>query len=95
MIPTTAVIKNPIVTEKTVAAVGKYTFVVHSEATKSDVVRAVKEFYNVDVEKVNISYVRSKQRVVGKGRTLTKRSEEKKATVTLKTGATLDFNSFK
>ena len=95
MIPTTAVIKSPIVTEKTVAVPGKYSFVVDSRATKADVVNAVKEFYNVDVEKVNVSTIPSKQRVVGRGRTITKRSEAKKAIVTLKSGTTLDFNAFK
>lgn len=95
MIPITAVIKYPIVTEKTVASTGRYSFVVDSRATKTDVAKAVKEFYGIDVEKVNVSYIPPKLRVIGKGRTIQKRTEKKKATISLKAGATLDFNAFK
>ena len=95
MIPITAVIKSPIVTEKSVAMKGKYSFVVDSRATKIEVAQAVKEFYKVDVDKVNVSYIRSKQKVAGRGRTTLKRTEKKRAIVTLKPGVSLDFNAFK
>ena len=89
------VLVEPIVTEKTVAIPGKYTFKVHSKATKPQVVKAVKEFYGVDVDKVNMTAIRSKERSAAKGKTITKRPESKKAVVTLKAGEVLNFNDFK
>ncbi len=91
----TNVLIAPVVTEKTVAQTGKYVFSVHPDATKPDVKAAVLEHYGVEVVKVNITSLPEKTRTVGRGRTLRKRKPTKKATVTLKEGATLDFNAFK
>lgn len=89
------VLVAPIVTEKSVAVNGKYAFKVHTEASKADVKAAVKEFYGVDVETVNMIAIKAKTRTVGRGRIMTKRSAGKKAIVTLKSGQTLNFNDFK
>lgn len=89
------VIIAPVVTEKTVAQIGKYTFLVHVDATKEDITEAVKEFYGADVQKINIIRTPQKTRVIGKGRTMTKRPEQKKAVITLGTNKTIDFNAFK
>ncbi len=95
MIRTDNVLIAPIVTEKTVAAPGKYTFQVHPEANKKDVKMAVEHFYGVDIVAVNITNARPKERMVGRGRLIEKRAAYKKATVTLKSGSTLNFNDMK
>lgn len=92
---TDLVLIAPVVTEKTVAQTGKYTFLVNREASKLDVVEAMKEFYGVDVAKVNIINTPLKERVLGRGRVMTKRAEQKKAIVTLAEGKSIDFNAFK
>lgn len=89
------VLVAPVVTEKSVAVTGKYAFRVHPEASKADIKAAVNEFYGVEVTNVNILAVKPKTRMVGRGRTMTKRSAGKKAIVTLKSGQTLNFNDFK
>ncbi|MCK5460887.1 50S ribosomal protein L23 [Candidatus Gracilibacteria bacterium] len=89
------VLVQPVITEKTVAMVGKYTFKVHSDATKSDVVKAVKAFYGADVAKVNMTSSGEKTKLAGRGRVVRRRSRSRKAVVTLKTGQTLNFNDFK
>ena len=95
MVALTDVLVRPVITEKTSAQTGKYTFEVHRDASKSDVTKALKEFYNVDVEKVNMVRLPQKDRMVGRGRLVKRRSELKKAIVTTKEGATLEFNAFK
>jgi len=89
------VLVAPIVTEKSVAQSGKYAFRVHTDASKGDVKAAVKEFYGVDVMSVNMVAIKAKTRIVGRGRTMTKRATGKKAIVTLKDGQSLNFNDFK
>ncbi|MBN1258625.1 50S ribosomal protein L23 [Candidatus Peregrinibacteria bacterium] len=93
----TYVLKSPVVTEKSVKAQTgrKYTFLVHQDATKLDVARAVQKAYGVAVDSVNIVSVRKKARVAGRGREITKRHTGRKAIVTLKTKQSLDFNKFK
>lgn len=97
---TDSVILQPIITEKSVAeeAQNKKTFWVHRLATKADVVAALVEFYKVketDVVKVNIINLPAKFRMAGRGRTITRRPEAKKAVVTLQAGKKLDYNTFK
>ncbi len=90
-----SVLIRPIVTEKTVHQKNKFLFLVNGNANKEDVRRAVKDFYGVEVEKVNITILPEKARLVGRGKQSRKRAEQKKAVVTLKEGATIDFNAFK
>jgi ribosomal protein L23 len=73
----------------------KYTFVVHSNASKDDITKAVKEFYGADVSSVNIIKLPKKIRIIGRGKEMTKRRPTKKAIVTLPAGKTLDFNAIK
>ena len=94
MIAICDVLIAPIVTEKTVATPGKYTFKVHSDADKTLVAQAVKEHYGIEVESVNIANLPGKTRSMGR-RTMQKRAPFKKATVTLKAGETLNFNDYK
>lgn len=95
MVTLTDVLIRPIITEKTSDQKGKYTFEIHKDAEKPDVVKALKEFYKVDVEKVNIIRMPLKTRTVGRGRLMKRRGDIKKAVVTTKGGATLEFNAFK
>ena len=88
-------IEQPIVTEKTVALTDKYVFRVHDDATKDSVKKAIKEFYGITVEKVNIIKTQPKTRTVKRGKTVTKKASFKKALVTVKKGETIDFNAFK
>ena len=95
MLLITSVIKNPIVTEKTVANTGSYSFSVNPLATKLEIAKAVEQFYGVEVKKVQTEFLPPKKRLVARGRQVQKRGRLKKATVTLKDNATLDFNAFK
>lgn len=88
------VIKRPIVTEKSTVGEenGKYVFAVTNRATKVSVKQAIEQLYGVKVKQVNITYIQPKSRLVGRGRTYTKRNLEKKATITLEKGKTLDIH---
>ncbi len=85
------IIVRPIVTEKTMRLTSdenKVTFVVAKDANKVSVAQAIKEIYNVKVEKVNIVNVHPKTKRVGRyeGKT----NAYKKAIVTLPAGESID-----
>lgn len=77
------IIRKPIITEKSMASMAekKYTFIVHVDANKSQIKRAVEEVFNVKVESVNTinSIGKTKRMGVHVG----KRADYKKAVVTL------------
>ena len=78
------VILAPIITEKSMAAVDqkKYTFSVHTEATKTQIKEAVeKMFAGTKVEKVNTMNLDGKTR--RRGNAVGKTAKSKKAIVTL------------
>lgn len=78
------VILAPIITEKSMAAMDqkKYTFSVHTEATKTQIKEAVeKMFAGTKVEKVNTMNLYGKTR--RRGNTVGKTAKSKKAIVTL------------
>lgn len=88
------IIVKPVLTEKSVQANagGKYTFVVHENATKIDVKQALHQLFGVKVVKVNILKGLPKYRW-GRGRKpMQKRSQIRKAIVTLKEGEKIDLN---
>lgn len=93
----TKVLISPVVTEKSTGAQEnrKYSFLVHLNTNKIEVLKAVEEAYGVKVQSVNIIPVRKKTRLVGRGREITKRHAAKKAVVTLKPKQTIDFNKVK
>lgn len=95
MIKLTDVLVQPVQTEKTQSQGGKYTFLINLKANKTDVKNAVKYFYGVDVEKINIINLPEKTRVISRGKVATKRKVLKKAVVTLANGKTIDFNTIK
>lgn len=84
------IIIRPIITEKTMKymdAENKYTFEVKKGCNKTHVKMAVENIFGVDVEKVNIVNVKSKEKRMGKyvGRT----KAVHKAYVKLKEGNTI------
>ncbi|MBM3227349.1 50S ribosomal protein L23 [Candidatus Peribacteria bacterium] len=92
------VILGSIVTEKAerLKAAGKtYTLKVAHGATKVDVRKALKEFYDTDVTNVRVLRTRPKTRVIGQGKVMEKRHAMKKVMVTLAAGSKpLDLAAF-
>ena len=86
------VIKRPIITEKTNAqkdAANQVTFEVDPGANRIEVQRAVEQIFNVKVAETRTMHVRGKFK--RRGRILGKRRDWKKAIVTLKPGARIEF----
>jgi large subunit ribosomal protein L23 len=86
------VIKKPLITEKT--SLGKdeknlVAFVVDRSATKIEIKQAVERFFKAEVKGVNTVTVAGKRKRFGKHEG--KRSNWKKAYVTLKEGSSVDF----
>lgn len=81
----------PIVTEKSTALMeqGKYTFRVPLAATKVQIRQAVEQIFKVKVQAVNT--MRYEGKVKRLGRTQGRRSDWKKAVVTLKPGETIEL----
>ncbi len=86
-------LRRPIVTEKSVGlgALNKYVFAVDLRASKQDVKRAVEAIFSVEVARVNTLITKGKSRRFRgvKGR----RTDVKKAVVTLKSGFTIDMST--
>jgi len=80
------IIKRPILSEKSYAGIPakRYTFVVDTRATKTQIKAAVEEIFKVKVEKVNTANVKGKYKRQGKHEGYT--SDYKKAYVQLKAG---------
>ncbi|MGB6521302.1 MAG: 50S ribosomal protein L23 [Candidatus Cybelea sp.] len=89
------VIVSPRITEKSMAdaLLHQYTFVVHPQATKTQIRHAVEEIFHVNVLRVNTVNVRGKSRTFArKGvRTRGRQSDFKKAVVTIKTGQKIEL----
>ena len=83
------VLIRPIITEKTTLLMqeNKYTFQVPLTANKVEIRKAVESVFNVKVEKVATIRVLGKTKRMG--RTQGKRSDYKKAIVTLKAGESI------
>lgn len=87
------VIVSPVITEKSTAATehGKFVFNVRQDASKSDVKRAVEGLFNVKVAKVNTHNRMGK--IKRFRNTIARRSDTKKAIVTLAAGQSIDFGT--
>ena len=86
------IIKKPLITEKT--SLGKdehnmVAFVVDRAATKIEIKQAVEKFFKTQVKNVNTVTVAGKKKRFGKREG--KRSNWKKAYVTLEEGSSVDF----
>jgi large subunit ribosomal protein L23 len=88
---------SPVITEKSTNAQAsqKYVFMVHTDSNKTEIIKAIKEAYGVDVKSVNIVPVLRKARLAGRGRSITRRKAGKKAIITLQAKQSLDFNKIK
>lgn len=86
------VIVRPLVTEKSARSesAGKYTFVVARWASKVQVRQAIKELYGIAPMAVNMVNVQGKR--VRFGRTAGRRSDFKKAVITLPKGKTITIH---
>ena len=82
---------RPIVTEKSTALMeqGKYTFRVPLAATKIQIRQAVEQIFKVKVQAVNTMRYEGKFKRMG--RTQGRRSDWKKAVVTLKPGEAIEL----
>jgi large subunit ribosomal protein L23 len=90
------VLLKPLLTEKMMKLSDKhdqYGFEVASDVNKSDVKRAVEKKFNVTVEAVHVINVKGKSKRMStrRGMTSGRRSDRKKAMVTLKKGQKIDF----
>lgn len=86
------IIRKPLVTEKTARNTersNQYAFQVASDATKPEIKAAVKEMFNVEVESVQVVNVKGKSKMFQ--RRPGKRSDVKKAYVTLAAGSSIDL----
>lgn len=86
---------QPLLTEKMtdLAAKRQYAFKVEQQANKIEIARAVEKKFNVVVTSVRTLNVKGKikTQLTRRGRVVGKRSDWKKAIVTLKDGQTIDF----
>ena len=85
------VLVRPLITEKSSAAYhvrGEYAFVVHPEATKSQIRAAIEDLFKVKVADVWTSQQRGKEKRMG--RTTGRRPAWKKAIVKLREGDTIE-----
>jgi len=86
------IIRKPVITEKSMAAMAekKYTFLVHTEANKVQIKRAIEEVFGVEVD--DVKTMNSLGKVKRLGVHIGKRSDTKKAIVTLtKDSKTIEF----
>ncbi len=88
------ILVRPVLTEKSVhqESTGKYTFVVHQDATKIDVKNALRALYGVQVKSVNILHGLPKFRMGRSRMLMEKREKTRRAIVTLKAGEKLEIN---
>jgi large subunit ribosomal protein L23 len=79
------VILRPVVSEKSYGLLdeGAYTFVVHPDANKIEIRQAVEAIFNVRVSKVNTLNRKGKRKRNRRSFTFGKRSDTKRAVVTL------------
>ncbi len=87
------VIIKPVVSEKSYALLdnGVYTFIVHPDANKIEIRKAVEAIFNVRVEKVNTLNRPGKRKRNRRSFTFGKRPDTKRAVVTLHGGDRIDL----
>ena len=91
----TGILIQPLLTEKMTALTSKrqYAFKVDLNANKITIAKAVEKKFNVTVTSVRTANVKGKVKaqMTKRGRISGRRSDWKKAVVTLKDGQTIDF----
>lgn len=85
------ILLKPVITEKTtmMMADGKYTFKVPLKANKIEIRKAVEKVFDVKVK--SVSTLRTMGKFKRMGKYIGKRSDYKKAIVTLQEGETIEF----
>jgi large subunit ribosomal protein L23 len=91
------IILRPVLTEKSVksASLNKFTFIVHENANKISVKRALKDLYGVKVVKINMLRTLPKYKWSRGRKLVQKRPRTHRAIVTLKAGEKLDLSKLK
>lgn len=84
------VLKQPVISEKSFTSTeqGKYVFLVDIAATKVEIAQAVEKAFKVNVVDVNTVIVKGKKKRFGK--VFGRRSDYKKAVVTIKKGESIE-----
>jgi large subunit ribosomal protein L23 len=90
------VLIKPVLTEKMLnlsEKLRKYGFEVHRDTNKAEIKRAVEKKFNVTVETVHVVNIKGKTKRMStrRGMTFGRRSDRKKAVVTLQKGQKIDF----
>jgi len=87
------VVLAPVVSEKSYGLIdeGRYTFIVHTDANKTEIKQAVEQIFGVRVVKVNTMNRRGKRK--RRGLRYGKRKDTKRAYVTLADGDEIDIFS--
>ena len=87
------VLVKPLVTEKSAVAEhnNKYSFVVAKSANKNQIKIAIEEIYGVKPSQVNVANIEGRR--VRFGRSMGRRSDYKKAIITLPEGKTIDIHT--
>lgn len=87
------VVIRPVISEKSYGLLdaGRYTFVVHPDATKPEIRDAVEEIFNVRVVGVNTLNRKGKRKRSGRSYTYGKRPNRKRAVVTLAEGDRIEI----
>ncbi|MFH0776591.1 MAG: 50S ribosomal protein L23 [Patescibacteria group bacterium] len=91
------ILVQPLDTEKSFGGqkVGKFTFLVKNDASKTEIADAVEKYYGIKVQSVQTTKVQPKIRQAGRGRLISKRSLGKKAIVTTVGAKAIDINKIK
>jgi len=89
---------RPLLTEKSTGLTekkGQYVFVVKTDADKLDIKKAVEKKFGVEVKSVRTANVLGKSRAQNtkRGRIFGKKSDWKKAIITLQKGQSIDYYS--
>jgi large subunit ribosomal protein L23 len=87
----TSLFKKPLISEKSFAeaALGKFTFVVDKKASKEEIKETCEQLFGVNVVCINTANIIGKVKKTRKGQG--KRSDYKKAVISLKKGQKIDL----
>lgn len=90
------ILVRPLDTEKSFAGqkIGKFSFAVKNDASKTEIASAIEKYYGVKVKSIRTAKIQAKTRKAGR-REIQKRSPEKKAIITTVGAKTIDVNKIK
>jgi large subunit ribosomal protein L23 len=84
---------SPNVTEKStsLSEFNKFVFKVHQSASKSSIKKSIEKIFKVNVTKINTINLKGKTKIIRNRKT--KKSDYKKAIITLKKGQSIDLST--